>query len=148
MGRPWRKAALPCLAVVLTAAVVVPVASGIGAVKKPSTVDTRLVGKWTRKVTSADVKRAGGLILVAGHVCTLTIKKSGSSIVSCPSLGGLGYNDGKIVPAGAHRVHINVGDPAPSLYGWRVSGRLLTFTKLKDPIPDRVEVMWGVWKRK
>ncbi len=148
MGRRTRKAALQCSAVVLAVAVVVPVASGIAAVSRPSAVPAKLVGKWTRTVTRADVKRGGGLVLMAGHVFTLTITKSGSSTVSCAGLGGLCTADGKIVPAGINRVHINVGAPTPSLYGWRVSGRLLTFTKLKDSVPDRVEIMWGVWKRK
>jgi hypothetical protein len=150
MGRPWPTAALPFAAVVLTVAVVVPVGSGVAAVRQPSTVPSRLVGKWTRKVTSADVKRAGGLVLMAGHVFTLTITKSGTWTVSCAGLGGLCTADGKIIPAGTNRVHINTSDATgnPNLYGWRISGRLLTLTKLKDPVPDRVQVMWGVWKRK
>jgi hypothetical protein len=148
MGRPLRRAALRYSAVVLIVAVGVPVASGIGAVRHTSTVSPKLVGKWTRTVTRADVKRAGGLVLMAGHVFTLTITKSGSSTVSCAGLGGLCTADGKIVPAGINRVHINVGAPTPNLYGWRVAGRLLTFTKLKDSVPDRLQIMWGVWKRK
>jgi hypothetical protein len=130
--------------------VVIPVPSGIAASTRTSAVPAKLVGKWTRTVTSGDAKRAGGLVLMAGHVFKLTIMKSGSWAVSCAGLGGLCTADGKIVPAGINRVHINTSDAiqSPNLYGWRVSGQLLTFTKLKDSNHDRVEVMWGVWKRK
>jgi hypothetical protein len=38
--------------------------------------------------------------------------------------------------------------PNPDVYSWRISGRLLTFTKVKDTVADRVAAMEGVWKRK
>ena len=146
MGIPsWCRAALRLWAVVITVAVVVPVASGIGAVSQTSTVDTKLVGTWTRKVTSADVKRTGGYGIPAGTVCKLTIKKSGAAHLACTNIGDF---DGTIVPAGTNRVHINLGLSNPDVYRWRVSGRLLTFTKLQDVVGDRAAVMWGVWKRK
>ena len=145
MGRHWRKAAWRCSAVFLVVAVLVPAASGIAAVTQSSAVPAKLVGKWTRKVTSADVKRTGGYGVPAGTVCTLTIKKSGVAHLFCTNIGGF---DGNIVPAGTNRVHINLGDPRANVYGWRVSGRLLTFTKLKDIVADRVAGMEGVWKRK
>jgi hypothetical protein len=110
-----------------------------------SPVPTKLVGKWTRTVTSADVKRTLGYGIPAGTVCTLTIRTSGGAQLACTNIGGF---DGTIVPAGADRVHIKLGLPNPDIYGWRVSGGLLTFTKVKDPVADRVAAMEGVWKRK
>jgi hypothetical protein len=47
-----------------------------------------------------------------------------------------------------NRVHINLGIPSANVYRWRVFGRLLTFTKLKDGVADREAAMSGVWKRK
>ncbi len=149
MRRAWRGAALRCSAVVLTAAAVAPVASGIAAVTEASAVPSKLVGKWTRTITKADVKRGGGLFLLAGKVAKFTVVKNGHFTVDEGLGGNLGTVDGNLVPAGPNRIHINVnGVTTPNVYAWRVSGRLLTLTKLKDSEPDRVTVMWGVWKRK
>ena len=144
----WRKAAWRCSAVMLAVAMVVPVASGIAAGTQTSAVPAKLIGTWTRKVTSADVKRAGALGIPAGSVCTITVKKSGvfNSYVFCTR--GVGGFDGNITPAGTNRVHINLGLSNPNVYRWRVSGRLLTFTKISDPVQDRAVVFWGVWKRR
>jgi hypothetical protein len=147
MGRRWRKPAWRCSLVLLAVAVVVPVASGIAAVTQARAVPAKLVGTWTRKVTSADVKRASAAGILAGSVCTLKIKKSGilNASVFCTTVGGF---EGIITPAGTNRVHINLGLSNPNVYRWQVSGRLLTFTKIRDPVQDRVAVFWGVWKRK
>jgi hypothetical protein len=148
MGRPLMKAAVRCLAVVLAVAVAVPVASGIAAVTQTRAVPARLVGTWTRNVTSAEVKRANAAGILAGSVCTLTIKKSGILNASVFCTRGVGGFDGIITPAGTNRVHINLGLSGQNVYRWSVSGRLLTFTKIRDPVQDRVAVFWGVWKRK
>ena len=150
MDRHWRKAVLRYSAVVLAVAVVVPVASGIAAETKAGAFPAQLVGRWTRTVTRADVKRAGvpaaesGEVF-AGAVFTLTIQKNGSA-----SLRGTGSWSGPIVPAGANRVHINLPWVFANVYRWRVSGRLLTFTKISDSdrLHFRDAVFWGVWKRK
>jgi len=49
---------------------------------------------------------------------------------------------------GANRFRTNVGIGDPALYKWRVSGRLLTLTKISDQTPDREAVFEGVWKRR
>ncbi len=110
-----------------------------------SAVPAKLVGQWTRKVTNADVKRTRSPGTAAGSVCSLTIKKSGGAGIDCTNAGGF---EGTIVPAGANRVHINLGIPSPNVYKWRVSERLLTFTTVKDTVADREAAMEGVWKRK
>ena len=61
------KVALRCAAVSLTVAVVIPVASGIGAVSETRSIDTKLVGTWTRTLTKVDIKRAH---VVPGEVST------------------------------------------------------------------------------
>jgi hypothetical protein len=117
------------------------------AVRETKAVSAKLVGKWTRKITSADVRRSGGYRYqgIAGAVCTLTIEKSSDAHLDCTIIGSF-Y--GSIVPAGVNRVHINLGAPLPNVYKWRVSGRLLTFTKVRDASSDRAAGMEGVWKRK
>lgn len=104
------------------------------------------------------MKRAGGLTTFVGHVFTLTIKKSGSFKASTPNLSSLGEADGKIVAAGPKRIRFaecaagsgvfDWGCGGGGVYAWRVAGRQLTFTKVKDQIADRTKVFWGVWKRK
>ena len=147
MSRHLRKAAWRCSAVVL----VVPVASGVAALTRPSAVDSKLVGKWTRKITEADVKRApGSLVLLAGKTAKIVVAKSGHFTFDEGLGGNLGTGEGTIVPAGANRIRINHAEPGGStnLYRWLVSGRTLTLTKLKDSNPNSVAVFSGVWTRK
>jgi hypothetical protein len=144
MAKRWRT-----FAVVLTVAAVVPVTSGIAAGREASNVDAKLVGKWTRKVTSADVKRAqafGGVPV--GEVVTLAIKKSGDTKISTGN-GDLDFS-GKVVPAGTGRIHIYVPLVFPNVYRWSVSGQRLTFTpvSVSHGGEDTEAVFWGVWKRK
>src|SRR2546426_9034458 len=117
-GRPRRERASRFAVVLFAVAVIVPTASGIAAATQTSTVSSKLVGKWTRKVTSADIKRTGGTGVPAGTVCTLTVKKSGGADLECTAIGGF---QGTIVPAGVNRIHINLGIPSPDVYRWRVS---------------------------
>jgi len=144
MGRDWRKAAWWCSAVVLAVGVVIPVASGIAAVTRTGAVPAKLVGKWTRRVTSADIKRTGGTGTAAGSVWTLTIKKNDYASIS----SGADAFEGYLRAVGASGFRTNLGDPNPAVYKWRVSGRLLTLTKIRDQIPNREAVFGGVWKRK
>ncbi len=148
MARHWRMV-VACSAFALGIAVVWA-GSAIGAPGQTNAVDAKLVGKWTRKVTSTDIKRTGipaSIVPIpAGSVWTLTIKKSGqASIAGPPSLGGF---TGTVVPAGPNEVHVKLGHPEPDVYRWAVSGRTLTFTKVSDPVVDRYVVFWGAWKRK
>ena len=140
---------LRCSAVALTVAVLVPPASGIAAVQRTSAVPAKLVGTWTRTVTSADTRRAHAVGTQPG-VYLLSIKKSGAVSITGTAVGQ--PITGKIVAAGLNRVHINISIVTPNVYSWRVSGRLLTFTKISESADvfgrDRSAVMWGVWKRK
>ena len=120
-------------------------AAATAAISSASAVPAPLVGKWTRKVTSTDVKHTGATGIPAGSICTLTINNGvlNASVV-CTKVGGF---EGIIDPAGTNRVHIKLGQPNPDIYGWHVSGRLLTFTKVRDTVPDREAVFSGVWQR-
>jgi len=116
--------------------VVVPTASALPG---------QLAGTWTRTVTKADVKRTEGAATLIGAKCTFTVNANGAAHVGCTRIGGFG---GTVVAAGRNRVHVNLGIPAPDVYGWYVAGQTLTFTKVSDTVPDREAVFVGVWKRK
>ena len=135
-----RRRVAPVVAVVI----LVAAGGGIAGSTAPSTAPPKLVGRWTRTVTAADVARTPTHGIGIGSTWTLIVKKSGAILVGQPNVGAL---SGKIVPAGATRVHIKVGTPAPDVYGWRVSGKRLTFTKIKDTDSDRAVVFWGTWHR-
>src|SRR2546430_3897296 len=150
------KVALRCAAVSLTVAVVIPVASGIGAVSETRSIDTKLVGTWTRTLTKVDIKRAHvvpGEVEHAypGLVVVLIVKKNGAAEVKLKGQSGPIRWQGRLVPLGAHRLHI-AGMPldVPNVYRWRVSGRLLTFAKISDRDITGLRDAWftGVWKRK
>ena len=129
--------------VVLVVAAISPATSGTGAVVRPNVVPAPLVGTWKRTVTTADVNREHAKGVAANTVYTLIIKKSGVGVLGS-SVAGF---QGKIVPGGANRVHINIGTPVANVYVWHVSGRLLTFKKVKDSEPDRAAAVVGVWRR-
>ena len=139
------------VALVVTAVLIVPVAGGIAAATEASAFPAQLVGRWTRTVTATDLKREGVTDPPAGTVFTLTIMKSGAASLSGKTPGVKDQTPpftGPIVPAGANRVHINVAFAFPNVYRWRVSGRLLTFTKISDNFHTNAAVFSGVWKRK
>ena len=144
MDRHWRKATWRRSTAVLAAGLIAAWSANAAATTT-SAVPAKLVGKWTRKVTSADVKRTLGYGVPAGTICTLTIKKSGGALLHTNTIGDLG---GTLVPAGGNRVHIRIGLSNPNVYTWRVTGRVLTLTKVKDAVGDRVAAMEGAWKRK
>jgi hypothetical protein len=141
MGNPCHKAPLLCSTVVLAVSAVGPVASGIAAATEASAVPSRLVGQWTRPVTSADRNAHGG---GAEGFCRLTVKKGGATHLRCINIGTF---DGKIVSGGTNRVHINLFYRTQNVYSWRLSGGRLTLTPLTDDTPERAGVMWGVWNR-
>ena len=138
---------LPILAVVLAVAFVAPAANGIAASYEKSVVPAQLVGVWTRTVREADAQHAGAGQGFVGDHCRLTIRRTGKDNASVFLAPGSELAGG-IVSAGAGRVHINLGSPTVSVYRWKVTGRLLTLTKIRDDAPDRVAVFAGVWKRK
>ncbi|HEX3453750.1 MAG TPA: hypothetical protein VHS03_03925 [Gaiellaceae bacterium] len=137
MARPWR---------VLVIALVVGALAVTGAVASAvhtGTLSPKLVGKWSRKATSADVKRTGGIGITPGSVWTLTIKKNDYAAVE----GSAGGFEGYMHPVGSSRIRTNVAIGI-AVYGWHVSGNRLTLTKVSDQTPDREAVFEGVWKKK
>jgi hypothetical protein len=132
----------------LTAAVVFGVPGGNATPATSGNAPPKLVGHWTRTVTNADLRRAHAVGTLPG-LYKLSISKSGAVSISGTAVGQ--PITGKIVPAGLNRVHINISIVTRNVYSWRVSGRLLTFTKISESPDvfgrDRSAVMWGVWKR-
>jgi hypothetical protein len=136
-------------AVVLAAVVAVPLSSGFAAATVENAVPSRLVGKWTRAITKADVRRASGaLVLLAGKTATFTVAKNGHCKLDEGLGGNLGTTEGTVVPTGPDRIRITIDVGTAGIYTWRVSGKTLTLTKLKDSNPNSVAVFWGVWKRR
>ena len=133
--RTWRT-----VIVTLGVAVVSPAASGTGAVVRQHAVPAPLVGTWKRTETTADVNREHAKGVAADTVYTLIIKKNGAAVLGSSAYGF----QGKVVPAGANRVHINIGAPVQNVYLWHVSGPLLTLKKVKDSEPDRAAAVVGV----
>jgi hypothetical protein len=125
------------LVATVAVALVVGVA-GAGAAAPP-----QLVGKWTRTVTQPDITRAHANGLTPGSFWTLVVRKSGTAFAG----GSAGQFSGTIVPAGANRVHVNVGTACQNVYTWHTSGKTLTFAKVKDCEPDRVAAFNGVWRK-
>jgi hypothetical protein len=80
-------------------------------------------------------------------LATLTIKKSGRDNDSL-FLGKVYGYFGSVVSAGTGRVHIQLVSPQANVYGWNRAGRLLTLTKISDPLTERAAVLTGVWERK
>ena len=157
MGNPLRpRAALPGWAVLLTVAAVLPVASANGAERRTHALPPQLAGTWTRTVTKADITRAHVVPAEVDHaypglVVLLTIKKNGATVLSAKERTGAYSWPGSLTPVGADRIHVR-GIPldVANVYRWRVSGRLLTLTKISDTEITGMRTAWltGVWKRK
>jgi hypothetical protein len=145
LGRHRQAIALVLSAAAVTVAVLIPSAHAFAGVTEARSLPAQLVGRWTRTVSKADVKRTQGYGIAAGTICTLTVKKNGVAHLATSTVGAF---DGSVVSAGSDRVHILLGLSDPNVYRWHVSGNVLTFTKLRDTVGDREAVMEGVWKRK
>jgi hypothetical protein len=103
----------------------------------------QLVGKWTRTVTAADVVRSKTNGVTAGSFWTLIVQKSGASIAG----GNGGQFTGKLVPAGATTINVEMGDATPNVYAWHIAGRRLILTRVRDADGDRAAVFSGTWHR-
>jgi hypothetical protein len=123
---------------------VIAVACAVGVTGASAAAPSKLVGTWTRTVTQADVSRAHAYGVSAGSVWTLIVRRNGTALVGGPA----GQFSGAMVPAGAGKVHVNLGTACTNVYTWKTSGQTLTFTKVRDCEPDRVAAFNGVWHKK
>jgi hypothetical protein len=134
------------LATLAVVAVALPTTSGLGAVERAGTVSPKLVGSWTRTVSSADAKHAAAPAAIAGSVWTLEIEKDGT--VAVFDANGAGSFEGTARPTGADRVKFDLGTGTSAIYRWHVANGVLTFAKVSDTDRDRIVVFVGSWKRK
>ena len=142
-----RQAVVPALVGFALVLSLMATAGAVAASTRARAVSPKLVGQWTRTVSKADVQREEAFAGLAGAHCTLTVKTTGASKIVCPGPASVNFS-GPITSKGSNRIQISLGDLNPNTYKWRVNGRLLTLTKIKDSNPDRAAGMAGVWKRK
>ena len=126
-------------------------AVGLAAAARPTVVPAKLVGRWTRNVTQHDWDKHGqGAQSFPVGFWSLVIKRNGDVNVYVP--GGTSPDfatsfsaspDGRLT---VHAVPICVPN---GQYRWKVTGNLLTITKVADKLcPARIALYAGVWKRK
>ena len=116
-----------------------------------SKVPPQLVGNWRRNITAADWTKAGapGYASYAG-LFSIAVKRSGDVGVYLPGTSYADFTAGFSVLAGGRLTIDRVPDcgGTKGLYRWKVAGRLLTITKLRDSCAGEVGLFAGVWKRK
>ena len=106
----------------------------------------RLVGVWSRKVTSADVKRVSATSVPVGTAVRLIVHRSGAVTVSAPSFGNA---DGTIASAGVNRFRLNFGPYGRGTGVWHVTGSRLAISGVSlDLTVDSRVLLTGVWTRK
>jgi hypothetical protein len=143
------------LAVVLTVAVLLPVAGGIAARTSTNTVPASLVGRWTRNVTLAELHRHGEYATPAG-VWSLVFTRAGAANLFQPGSA--------CFTAGCDETHFPVTVMGASMtlrpakfacqtgkgtYAWKVSAGTLTLKATADKqCPTRVALLTGVWKKR
>ena len=152
------------ITLVVTAALIVPVATGTAAATKAGAVPAKLVGVWNRSVTQANyVKYGQGQRGFPVGVWHMVIKQNGAVAFYTPDgyfancKACLPYFTDHFSTAGARltagpSIGIESEDPCDKtrgVYGWSVSGRSLTLKVIADKkCRPREALLTGVWKRK
>ena len=148
MGRSWRKAVLGWSVVLV--AVVALVASALAAATRAGGVPAKLVGQWSRNVTTADLRKHGEDAGTAG-VWAVQIRKGGSASLFAPGTPCCGSPDVTMTFAatgGSSTFGPNSVCPSKGSYTSKVSGRSLTLKATADNCVERVAILNGVWTRK
>ena len=115
-----------------------------------SKVPQQLIGSWKRSVTAADFKRAGAstYAIFAGPY-SIVVKRSGDVGVNAPGTVADFIARLSVLAGGRLIIDRNPECPgAKGLYRWKVAGRLLTLTKLRDRCSPIAAIFAGVWKKK
>jgi hypothetical protein len=117
---------------------------GLGA-GAANAVPKSLLGRWTRRLTLAQVIKTGNPY---PGIWSMTIKANGQDYVQSPSAAG-DYQQLSFPSPGKLSFRSPFCTPHPTgLYAWKISGKKLTLTKVKDLCGDRAAVAAGVWTRK
>ena len=144
--KPTRVLALASTALLLAGVAVEASTAGTSQHVSRAGAPPKLVGVWTRKVTSADVKRVSGTSVPVGTAVKLTIHKNGAVTVDAPSFRNA---DGTITSAGVNRFRISFGPFGSGNGVWHVTGSRLTISgvSLSLFVDSRV-LLAGVWTRR
>ena len=151
MGYLHRGAASGC---VVVSAVLLAAPGGIGAdttfsrtlsVAAANAVPKILLGRWTRRLTRAQVIKTGNPY---PGIWSMTITADGKDYVQSPTAGG-DYQQLSFPAGGTLTFRSSFCTPHPTgLYRWRVARKKLTLARVKDLCGDRTAVLTGVWARK
>ena len=150
MGRHlWR-----CSAVVLVVTVLIPAASGIAAVTGASAIPAKVVGVWSRNVTTAEWKKYGVVGEPAG-VWEIRFFKNGNISVYRPSPTCSSCEADATPLASVTGASLKIGPIADCMttegfygwYGWKITGRTLALKLLTDACGPRKALFTGTWKR-
>jgi hypothetical protein len=122
-----------------------PAAAQVGATGVPKS----MVGTWSRYVSKKAYLRFGDR---SGRYGTWVMKITSTGLLSLyepkASLSGTPTIQGSLKVTGS-KVAVRAGCPTTNTYRWKRSGRLLTFTYVKDSqCRDRAAVITGYWKKK
>jgi hypothetical protein len=125
-------------------------------VTRSSTAPHQLLGKWSRNVTAAVsiegiAKRAGAWSIVIGKSAgrvenSLEIYAPGDRPAFPSTSSGITVTGNRLsfTPNSGFEYAFCF---RKGIYGWKVSGRSLAFTKVSDKCPARTAFLTGVWKR-
>ena len=115
-----------------------------------SKVPQPLVGTWRRNVTAADFERAGAsTYAVFAGPSSIVVNRSGEVGVNLPGSVADFVTRFSVLAGGRLIRGSNPECPASKgLYRWKVAGRLLTLTKLRDRCSPIAAIFAGVWKKK
>ena len=120
-------------------------------------VPAKLLGTWTRTITASDWKKAGYGTNVTG-LFTMTVKPNGHFAVNVPRNTAFSTGvpwqvsfsaraDGQMT-VGPMGECVSDGFLDAGAYRWKVAGRTLTITKVRDKCAFEVRWFVGSWKRK
>jgi hypothetical protein len=134
---------------VLLVPAILAVAVASSAAATTATVPTKLVGSYSRTVTDASNHRFKASAQLG--LWAMTIGKTGKFEIVAPKPPPNSTSrrlKGRITVTG-RRFSITTGCKSTNVFGWKVSGKLLTVTYVTDKsCPGRAAVMVGVWRRK
>ena len=120
-------------------------------------VPAKLLGTWTRTITAADWKKAGFGTNVIG-LWKMTVKPNGHFAVNVPPntafSTGIAWQISFSARAGGQMTIGPMGECVTGgildagAYRWKVAGRTLTISKVRDKCAIEVGVFAGSWTQK
>jgi hypothetical protein len=121
-----------------------------------STFPRSLEGVWTRTVTAADIRRAHARHAVTPGVWKMDVGVSKSGTYGNVYITKNGRNvglGGTMVALGSGHLDMVMGFPSgtapgpPNNWRWKLSGKRLALTPVRDSNADRIAFFAGVWRK-